>query len=304
MSSSKLSLELLRCLIAVFHERSVTLASEQLGLSQSTVSTALAKLRAIYADPLFVPGRRSLEPTSKAHELVEFLGPAVQLIDQSIVPRTTFQPQTASALVQIAMVDLVQDRLLPPLTRLISAEAPGVRLSVTPLALDTVEENLASQKLDLAIASNRLSLKKLRYSQLYEEKFISILRPDHPAAKGRWTAASFTRLKHIQVSPSGSDYIGIVDRALAEKGLKRNIVLFMPNYRLAASMVATSDLVALMPMGIATDMARKNGLRLKEPPLPLPRLPIIQMWHERSHRDPLHRWLRHRLVRIGGATAS
>jgi len=300
MSSPKLSLELLRCLIAVFHERSVTVASEQLGLSQSTVSTALAKLRAIYADPLFVPGRRCLEPTAKAHELVEFHEPAIQLIEQSVIPRTVFQPETANALVQIAMVDLVQDRLLPPLTRLISAEAPGVRLSITPLAMDTVEENLASQKLDLAIASNRLTLKKVRYSLLYEEKFISILRPGHPAARGRWTPESFTRLKHIQVSPSGSDYIGIVDRALAEKGLKRNIVLFMPTYRLAASMVATSDLVALMPMGIAADMAQKNSLRLKEPPVDLPRLPVIQMWHERSHRDPLHRWLRQRVVQIGG----
>lgn len=294
----KLSLQLLHCFNAVFHERSVTKAAERLGLSQSTVSSALGKLRVIYADPLFVPGNRSLEPTSKALEITEFLGSALQQIENSVIPRSAFQPSTTTARFQIAMVDFAQDRLLPELTRVIAKESPGLRLSVTSLAIDTVEESLASQRLDLAIASTRLTLKKVRYSKIYEEKFICILRSGHPMAQVKWTPESYAQLNHLQVSPTGSGYVSIIDRALAERGLKRNVVLFMPNYRLAARMIAMSDLIALMPVAIAEDMAKTCDIHIKEPPLPIPLLPVIQMWHERSHPDPLHRWFRQRLVQL------
>ena len=297
-ASPKLSLELLHCFNAVFHERSVTKAAERLGLSQSTVSSALGKLRVIYADPLFVPGNRSLEPTSKALEITEFLGSALQQIENSVIPRSAFQPSTTTARFQIAMVDFAQDRLLPELTRVIAKESPGLRLSVTSLAIDTVEESLASQRLDLAIASTRLTLKKVRYSKIYEEKFICILRSGHPMAQVKWTPESYAQLNHLQVSPTGSGYVSIIDRALAERGLKRNVVLFMPNYRLAARMIAMSDLIALMPVAIAEDMAKTCDIHIKEPPRPIPLLPVIQMWHERSHPDPLHRWLRQRLVQL------
>lgn len=298
LNSPKLSLELLHCFNAVFHERSVTKAAEQLGLSQSTVSSALSKLRIIYADPLFVPGNRGLGPTSKALEIKEFLGSALQQIDNSVIPRSAFQPSTTTAQFQIAMVDFVQDRVLPELTRVIAIESPGLRLSVTPLAIDTVEESLASQRLDLAIASSRLTLKKVRYSKIYEEKFTCILRSGHHMAQVKWKPESFAKLNHLQVSPVGSGYVSIIDRALGERGLKRNVVLYMPSYRLAARMVAMSDLIALMPLSIAEDVVKTYDIQIKEPPLAIPLLPVIQMWHERSHADPMHLWLRQRLAKL------
>ncbi|MGQ3003570.1 MAG: LysR family transcriptional regulator [Hydrogenophaga sp.] len=299
MSPPRISLELLHCLVAVHNERSVTRAAERLNLSQSTVSSALAKLRVIYADPLFVSGRGSLEPTSKAQELVEFLAPSLVLIENSVLPRAAFKPSEATALFQIAMVDFVQDRLLPALRRVIELEAPNLRLSVTPLAIDTVEDSLAAQKLDLAIASTKLTLKNVRFSTVFYETFTSIVRQGHPAVKnGHWTVNAFSELNHLQVSPTGSGYVGMVDRALTDLGLKRKVVLYMPSYHLAAKMIGMSDLVALMPMKIAQDMSKTCSIQLVEPPLPLPKLPVIQMWHERSHADPLHRWLRQRLVEI------
>lgn len=299
MSQPRLSLELLHCLVAVYRERSVTRASERLSLSQSTVSSALAKLRTIYSDPLFVLGRGSLEPTSKAQELVEFLAPSLDLIENSILPRAAFKPSEATALFQIAMVDFVQDRLLPALSRVIEVEAPNLRLSVTPLAIDTVEDSLASQKLDLAIASTKLTLKNVRFSTIFYETFTCIVREGHPAVrKGNWTPEAFSHLNHLQVSPTGSGYIGMVDRALGNLGLKRKVVLYMPSYHLAAKMIGMSDLVALMPLKIAQDMIKTCPIKMVNPPLALPKLPVIQMWHERSHADPLHRWLRQRLVQI------
>lgn len=299
MSLPRISLELLHCLIAVHSERSVTRAAERLNLSQSTVSSALAKLRVIYADPLFVPGRGALEPTSKAQELVEFLAPSLELIENSVLPRGAFNPGEATALFQIAMVDFVMDRVLPTLRRVIEVEAPNLRLSVTPLAIDTVEDSLASQKLDLAIASTKLILKNVRFSTIFYETFTSVVRRGHPAVKdGHWTTETFCQLNHLQVSPTGSGYVGMVDRALSDMGLKRKVVLYMPSYHLAAKMIGMSDLVALMPLKIAMDMRDTWPIQIVEPPLPLPRLPVIQMWHERSHTDPLHRWLRQRLVQI------
>src|SRR6185369_2180242 len=176
----RLSVPLLRCFSAVYSERSVTLAASALRLPQSTVSTAVAKLRNIYQDPLFVAAGRRLEPTTKAHEIASPINQALAHLETSLKPRTEFKPRQVSALFHIAMVDLVQYRVLPSLLESLAKEAPNLRLSISPLAVDSVEKSLASRQLDLAIASTVLALPNVRYSKLYDERFVCMVREAHP----------------------------------------------------------------------------------------------------------------------------
>lgn len=297
----RLSIPLLQCFIAVYSERSVTRAAAVLRLPQSTVSTAVAKLRKIYQDPLFVAGGRRLEPTTKAHEIATPIAQALAELERSIVSNTNFRPQEVSAQFHIAMVDLVQYRLLPGLISLLAREAPHIRLSVTSLAISSVEESLASRQLDLAVASSALTLKSVRYRQLYEERFTCIVGKDHPLLHQKWTIKQFVTLPHIQVSPVGSTFVSMIDRVLAEQGCARLVHHFVPTYQIAARVVANSDYVVLMPAWVAEDIAKTYPIAIKAPPVPLKPLPIIQMWHERSQSDPLHAWLRQRVVDVAEA---
>lgn len=296
---TQLSVPLLRCFAAVYSELSMTRAALSLRTPQSTLSTCMARLRKIYADPLFVPGGGHLEPTAKAHEIAGPILGALAQLESSAYSRADFRPEKVAAQVHIAMVDLVQYRLLPRLVETLALEAPRVRLSVTNFVAESVGRHLASRQLDLAVASTSLSLRSVRFSQLYGERFTCILRRDHPLAAQKWTLKHFVSLSHIQVSPVGSTFVSIIDRVLAERGLRRHVDHYVPTYHVAARIIARSDHVALMPTWIAANIAKGDRwLVVKPPPVTLPQVPVIQMWHERSQTDPFHRWLRHRFVEL------
>ncbi|MGQ3115802.1 LysR family transcriptional regulator [Hydrogenophaga sp.] len=296
---TQLSVTLLRSFATVYSEMSVTRAAVTLDVPQSTLGTSIARLREIYQDPLFVPGGGRLEPTVKAHEIAPTILEVLARLEQSSFPRAHFQPGQVSTLVRVAMVDLVQSRLLPRLTELLACEAPQVRLSVTNFVAESVEHDLASRMLDLAVASTALTLRNVRYSQLFRERFTCVLRVGHPLAQKKWTLKQFASLQHIQVSPVGSIFVSMMDRVLAKHDVKRHIHHFVPTYDLAAKIVGRSDCVALMPIWMAESMSADDDILItKAPPLTLTDVPVIQMWHERSQTDPFHRWFRQKLSQV------
>ena len=72
-----LDLNLLVALDALLRERSVTRAGERLGLSQSTMSGAAARLREYFNDALLVPVVRTVMVTPRAASLLE---PVAQIL--------------------------------------------------------------------------------------------------------------------------------------------------------------------------------------------------------------------------------
>jgi DNA-binding transcriptional LysR family regulator len=64
-----IDLNLLVVFDAVMHERSVTRAGNRLGLSQPAMSHALARLRHMLKDGLFVHSSKGMVPTPRAEQL-------------------------------------------------------------------------------------------------------------------------------------------------------------------------------------------------------------------------------------------
>ena len=82
---------------------------------------------------------------------------------------------------------------------------------------------------------------------------------------------------------------GITDEALSEAGLARRVVLSVPHFLFVMSALASTDLVAMLPSRLVRDT---STLRVVEPPVNVPGFEMAMLWHERSHRDPAHQWLR------------
>ncbi|VTP62489.1 Symbiotic regulator homolog 1 [Serratia rubidaea] len=114
-------------------------------------------------------------------------------------------------------------------------------------------------------------------------------RAGHPALAAPLTPAAFSALEHVMVSPDGGGFYGVTDKTLAEAGLSRRVVLSVPHFLFAISALLASDLVAMLP----ERLARGNpALQVQEAPLAVPGFEMVMLWHERSHRDPAHQWLR------------
>lgn len=73
----------------------------------------------------------------------------------------------------------------------------------------------------------------------------------------------------------------------------RKVVLSVPHFLMAMSVLASTDLVAMLP----SRLVRGNpALQVVDAPLEVPGYEMAMFWGERSHRDPAHKWLREQLL--------
>ena len=116
MNVRDVDLNLLRVFDAVLHEGGVTPAAARLGLTQPAVSNALARLRKLFGDPLFVRTPAGMDATPFARELAEPVRQALALLESALAHGPGFDPATATRAFRFYMSDLGQIEFLPPLT--------------------------------------------------------------------------------------------------------------------------------------------------------------------------------------------
>ena len=144
-------------------------------------------------------------------------------------------------------------------------------------------------EVDLAFHTGEGSPPGLRRHTLFTERYVLAGRVGHPRLRPQLTLAEFCELEHVIVSPDRGGFHGVTDEVLAKAGLKRKVVLSVPSFLFMMSVLASTDLVAMLPSRLVrhTDM-----LQIVDSPVDVPGYEMVMLWHERSHRDPAHQWLR------------
>jgi DNA-binding transcriptional LysR family regulator len=288
---SKVDLNLLVTLSVLLEERSVTTAGRRLGRTPSAMSHALGRLRELIGDPLFVRVGHRLQPTPVAESLSAPLHDTLSAVE-SLIRQGPFEPARAERSFRLVASDYLQRVLLPELVARLREEAPGVDLRLLPVVPD-VAAALADDSADLALGVSFSAPERLKMRALCSDRFVCVSRPES------WRCgddvAAWAALPHALVAP-GLAVGSAVDRALAERGLRRRIVITMPHFLAALAVVAASDLVVTLPERLARALA-PPGLLIRPPPVPLAPLELVSLWHPRVHADPTHRWLRELVVR-------
>jgi DNA-binding transcriptional LysR family regulator len=156
-----------------------------------------------------------------------------------------------------------------------------------------LERWLESGKLDFAMGSFPSMLKSIRRQPLWVERYVSVVRCDHPRLTAQPTMRAFVAEKHVVVSLAGSGHSHqIIQRALEAAIPRENVVCKVPIFIGAAVLAKHTDAIATLPASVATVLAQDLDLRIITPPIKLPRIDIFQYWHERFHRDPGNQWIR------------
>lgn len=285
----RLDLNLLVTLDALLSEHNVTRAAQRLNFSQPSVSVHLAKLRDIFGDPLLLPGPRGMQPTARADALREPLRQALDAIEHVMSPASAFDPASADHTWRVAAFDYGESTILLPALNGLRSAAPGTRLAVIEIEPSRIARQAEQGAIDLAFHTSEDAPPGLRRRALFTERYVLVGRADHPRLKRRPTLAQFCALDHVIVSPDGGGFHGITDQTLSEAGLKRRVVLSVPHFLFVMSVLANTDLVAMLPSRLVRDTA---ALRVVEPPVEIPGYEMAMLWPERSHRDPAHQWLR------------
>lgn len=306
---STLDLNLVRVFDALLEERSATRAGLRLALTQSAVSHALARLRDVLGDELFVKGADGMAPTAKARAIGPKLHAAlVQL--QSALACDGFDPASAEHRFTVAVDPYARAVLLPRLIARLRERAPGVELRVRP-GFAGVTEAFDTGRLDAAIAGYRRAPERFGVLEVLRERHVWALRAGHPAAAGPLTLEKLAGLSHLVQGPADDDGAGDLPapgrglerravqddggasaRALAGVGWRRSVRLSVPDSYAALAIAGETDLAALVPARMAEALAGRFGLKLFDPPYESPSVPLSMVWHLGHGASPAAEWLR------------
>ncbi|MCA9688355.1 MAG: LysR family transcriptional regulator [Myxococcales bacterium] len=279
---SAMDLNLLVVVDAVLRERSATLAAARLHLTQSAVSNALGRARAVFGDPLVVRNGRGFALTPRAEamrpQLEELLARVRGLLDEA-----ARGPETTTRRFTIACTDAIGWVLLPRLLPLFEAEFPRARLRTVTLA-PVVNEGLERADIDLVIGVPPATPPGCTAEELFADPMVAVVRDDHPEVRRKLRLETYARLPHAELALFGEPE-DRVDRALAAHGLRRRIQVTVPHIATLPHLVAGSDRVATLIQSVARPFASKLSLRLCKPPVELPPLVVSQIWHHRRDDD-------------------
>ncbi|WP_202024133.1 LysR family transcriptional regulator [Klebsiella quasipneumoniae] len=289
----RLDLNLLRTLDVLLSENNVTRAAQRLNLSQPSVSIQLARLREMFADPLLMPGPRGMQPTARADELRQPLRAALAALEQAVAPVAPFNPAAAAETWRVAATDYMASAILLPMLGRLRLASPGSRLAVFELQPARLEQQAASDEVDLFFHTREGAPPGLHQRLLFRERYVLAGRAGHPALRPGLSLETFCQLDQAIVSPDGGGFSAATDTALANLGLTRRVVLSVPHFLFMLETLRNSDLVAVLPERLVRG---QSGLAVVEPPLAVAGFEMLMLWHERWHRDPAHQWLRQFIV--------
>jgi len=259
-------LNLLILFEAVMRERHIGRTAKHLHLSPSAVSHGLARLRRTLHDPVFLKHPKGVVPTARAEQLAEPIADILQRVRSLLANAEGFEPTISTRRFTIGAPDAVFMTVMPPLLAALASSAPKVDLSLRGVMPQVALTELDSRQTDLVLQPLVDVPARFEATPLYEEEFAIALRAKHPL-RGRLSLDRYCAASHVLVSTTGDPY-GNVDVELKKVGRTRRIALTVPNFSLALSLVAETDLLAAVPRG-ATIHAHRLGVVLADPPPPL-----------------------------------
>jgi DNA-binding transcriptional LysR family regulator len=312
-----LDLNLLQVFDLLYEEGNVTKAAARLRLSQSAVSHALARLRVMLGDPLFVRVSSGLQPTERAHQLASRLRLALAEV-RSAIEIPVFDPAKTARRFTVSGNGSYFCAVTARLIALARATAPDVSFQAVNMG-PLITQALDQQQVDVVLGGFDRIPPRFRSEVLFRDELVWIVGARSSA---RLPLDYKSLLKRPQI---GIAFAPVSDRpraSLARDEIVHRSILgvdegtFPPHPNrtkpgivvsdgaTAMAVVAATDMIASLPRHYAEIYARSAHFKIVERPKDKAEtVEISMLWHCRSSEDPGSLWLRG-LIREAVATSA
>jgi len=287
---ASLDMNLLVVFDALMKDRVVTLAARRVGLSQPAMSSALARLRKTFNDPLFVRTAAGMQPTPYAQLLAPPIQRACELVVGSLQIETAFDPIAATRTFQFYMTDIGEAVYLPRLLAALAVRAPRVNVKVLRIPEHGEQAVMAAGEIDLAVGFFPELKAGFFQQRLYTDEFVCLVNARHAPAKGTISLRDFSEMRHVVVTTAGTGHEAAVARAIAKHRLR--VALTIPHFMAVPTIISQTNFVVTVPRRLALTLSHHPGIATIPAPIKIPPFEIKQHWHERYHHDPGNRWMR------------
>jgi LysR family transcriptional regulator, nod-box dependent transcriptional activator len=290
MRFNKLDLNLLVALDALLSEQNISRAAEKIYLSQSAMSSALARLREYFGDELLVQVGRRMELTPRAQALQDPVRDILVRVDATVAAEPEFLPRQSDRIFRMHVSDYTMATLMPHLLALAYHEAPGIRFELRAQVLHP-HRLLERGEADLLIIPKEYCSTEHPAEVLLTEAFCAALWDQNPLAKEPMTADRYLAAGHIIVQP-GEVHSALEDGFMHRLGIARRMEVTTYNFMSAAQLLVGTNRIATMHRRLARQAQRGLPITLRDVPVPVPAMEQSMQWHKHRTSDPGLIWLR------------
>lgn len=290
MSFENKDLNLLIALRALLEEANVTRAGARVDMGQSSMSTALSRLRTQFGDELLVRVGRDYELTPLARLILPQLEVAIPLIENALMSHEEFNPATSNRKYKLMASDFAQLQLKPLITKAMN-DAPGISIEYLPLPSQPTDSEREMLVNDFVVAVAGIGITG-ESAPLYTDHYVLLVDRDNESlVDGKLTWAAFTALPQAVVK-LGQGHMLPADRRLGELGFRRLAAVKLNSYMPLASVIAGTNLVGIVPSRMAATLCEGSTVIAVEAPFGQLEIHQSLWWHPSHDNDASHRWLR------------
>jgi LysR family transcriptional activator of mexEF-oprN operon len=293
-------LNLLIAFDALMEERNVTRASRRLGIGQPAMSYALARLRELFGDDLFIRTATSMQPTTRALELSGPIARIISDIRESVLADRAFRPDVTEIVFRIGASDYAEVAVLPEVLTALRSAAPKARIAINSVDGDQLGPMIESGAIDLAIGYFPDVTGSLETEVLFHENFVCLFDEKACGVSAPLKLKTYLDLPHFLMSSRG-DLSGCVDGLLAREGAQRFVFVATPHFLAIPFLLHGLRAAAAVPRRLAENCADVAGLAVSPLPVEVKGFDVVMLWHARTGSDPAQRWIRDLVRKMGGS---
>jgi LysR family transcriptional activator of mexEF-oprN operon len=289
-----LDLNLLRVFAVVAEEGSITRAAARLYVTQPSISAAIRRLTDFVGAELFTRQGRGVVLTNRGADLLAASRAHLQPLVAAATAVPLFDPKASTATVRLGLSDPMPALLLPALLKTLREEAPQMQIVVFAVQFRTVEEQLLSNKIDLAVTvadelPRSILRQPLRARRPASAQFVCLFDPRFSKLPKILSDEEYFAREHVVVSYAG-DTRGIVEDAT---GRARKVRVSLPALSHVADVVDGSPLLATIPTLLARHiMQTPPHLRTRALPFTFPAGSLDLLWSRVTDEDAAARFIR------------
>lgn len=286
-------LNLLTVFDAVMQEQNITRAAHLLGMSQPAVSNAVARLKVMFNDELFVRYGRGIQPTARAFQLFGSIRQALQLV-QNELPGSGFEPLSSERVFNICICSPLDNYLAPIILNRVNEVAPNIHMVFKSSLNQNTEHQLRYQEIEFVLGYEEFRRPEFSCVPLFNDEMVLVASKNHPRIHQPMTEAALYHEEHAVVSLDryasfSQPWYDTIDKqqCIAYQGMALVSVL---------NVVAQTNLITIAPRRLAEEFSEQLALQILPLPLKLNSRTCYLSWHEAAGRDKGHQWMEELLI--------
>jgi DNA-binding transcriptional LysR family regulator len=266
LSTKDLTIQQLRCFVAVADAGQFTAAAEMLKLAQPSLSSQIGRLERVLGVTLFHRDHRPLVPTDAGLELLPLARRVLSSLDDVIHGVSDIEGLRRGH-VAIGATPSLGAALLPKALAKFHRRYPGISITFSERDSVVLVEELESGALDLALVIMPLQRPDLEDVVLASEELVVVVANDHQLAeRRRITIADLANVPMIMFS-EGYDLRSATLDAFTRAGVPITVAMDGAEMGSVLSFVSAGLGAAIVPSISASDTPEMRTLHLRSPTL-------------------------------------